>query len=270
MALLSQMPQETVMRGLSLLQKLLTTKNLAKSKELGAWAWGLLARCRPVGEMGSEEVGILRSLGKRAVWVLRGMIAGRVDDAMADEEVEVDMEAELEGNSMAELREMRPEEGHGSFDEGGHAEEQESFPSAHDRSGYLDSTGADALHELSPALDALGTSSIDPLGIPPGQFEPNENMSNGALLQGRQRFLASLPPLPLTTAPATPINGISEVSRSEPPPAGQELIPSMDKEGARHIDTHVIHATLDMIITIVGKFYGQRDLLDGRLLWDEL
>lgn len=30
------------------------------------------------------------------------------------------------------------------------------------------------------------------------------------------------------------------------------------------------HATLDMIATIVGECYGQRDLLDGRLAWEEL
>lgn len=32
----------------------------------------------------------------------------------------------------------------------------------------------------------------------------------------------------------------------------------------------LIHATLAMLVTIVGEFYGQRDLLDGRLLWDEM
>lgn len=30
-----------------------------------------------------------------------------------------------------------------------------------------------------------------------------------------------------------------------------------------------ISCTLDMIITIVGEFYGQRDLLDGREVWGE-
>ena len=31
-----------------------------------------------------------------------------------------------------------------------------------------------------------------------------------------------------------------------------------------------IHATSDMLITIIGNFYGQGNLLDGRLLWDEM
>ena len=31
-----------------------------------------------------------------------------------------------------------------------------------------------------------------------------------------------------------------------------------------------ILATLDILVTIIGEFYGQRDLLDGRLLWDEM
>lgn len=42
--------------------------------------------------------------------------------------------------------------------------------------------------------------------------------------------------------------------------AGSPAMPKQDPENTL--------ATLDMIITIVGEFYGQRDLLDSRRSWD--
>ena len=54
--------------------------------------------------------------------------------------------------------------------------------------------------------------------------------------------------------------------------------PKVDRTDARSIDQagypdnedSSLYATLDMIITIVGEFYGQKDLLTGRMLWDEM
>ncbi|KAF7125195.1 hypothetical protein CNMCM5793_001304 [Aspergillus hiratsukae] len=37
---------------------------------MGAWAWGLLGKCRDVGQLGTEEVGEIRDLGKRAAKIL--------------------------------------------------------------------------------------------------------------------------------------------------------------------------------------------------------
>ena len=44
--------------------------------------------------------------------------------------------------------------------------------------------------------------------------------------------------------------------------------PNTDAVAPEHVSD--AHATLDIIVTIVGECYGQRDLLDGRLAWEEL
>jgi hypothetical protein len=70
--LLGKASQVDVMRILGRLDSLITHKTILDATEganLGAWAWGLLARCRVVEEMGSEDVGVLRNLGKTALWV---------------------------------------------------------------------------------------------------------------------------------------------------------------------------------------------------------
>ncbi|KAL8838286.1 MAG: hypothetical protein Q9170_002183, partial [Blastenia crenularia] len=74
--LLAHLPQEAVINGIAALERFLDWRFLKKGKYVGAWAWGLLARCREVGMMGSEEVGVLRGLGKKAGALVREMEAG--------------------------------------------------------------------------------------------------------------------------------------------------------------------------------------------------
>ena len=76
MLLLHQLGQADVVSGLAVLETLLNSTNLQRRKNLGAWAWGLLAKCREVGQMSSEEVGVLRDLGKKAAGLIRGILAG--------------------------------------------------------------------------------------------------------------------------------------------------------------------------------------------------
>ena len=90
MKFLCQLPQESVVNGIAALETLLQRGELRKKDGhwLGAWAWGLLAKCREVGEMGSEEVGVLRGLGKMAWWGLREIKAGIKGVEEEGEEVE--------------------------------------------------------------------------------------------------------------------------------------------------------------------------------------
>lgn len=50
------------MHGLEVLETVLSTANLQRHKNIKLWDWGLLARCNEVGQMSSEEVGVLRDL----------------------------------------------------------------------------------------------------------------------------------------------------------------------------------------------------------------
>lgn len=166
MLLLNQLAHADVVAGLAVLETLLSAANLHKRKHMGAWAWGLLAQCREVGQMGSEEVGVLRDLGKKARGILRAIMAGIAEDGLEDDDDEAD-------RSEAEADDAEPV-----------------------------------------------------LSIP--------NPSSDPLAAARQRLLDSLTP------------------------------------SSRDASDETTLATLDMIVTIVGEFYRQRDLLDGRILWGEL
>ena len=270
MVLLSHLQQDTVIRGLNVVETLLTKRNLTKGKILGTWVWGLLARCRPVGEMGSEEVGILRSLGKRAVWVLKGMIAGREEDGRA-EEVDDSIEAEVESHSIAGFGEVQPVRTSESIREdqmndGG----MEPYLSEQDSSGLLEANKANLVLN---ATQALTPPTTDPPGLPPGQFDPAQ-VTPDALTQARQRLLSAVR---RSCSPAsiskTPTGGTKELSREPSDGDTPYVVPGVNasvKTGDENYGDINIFATLDMIITIVGECYGQRDLLDGRVLWDEL
>lgn len=235
MLLLGNLSQEAVLQGLSIIEGKLSEENLRGNENLGLWIWGLLGRCRDVGEMGSEEVGILRDLGKKAIWVLRGVQAGfanadEVDvdsEGSEDEEVETGMDTE-QGAGL----------GNGSY-------------SAKDTTA-----GAEAPDQMKNELALSHGSNTDE-----------------SLEAVKARMLASLPPESLETNPNNKDDPIGIQSPSSPNlHAGQfassEKTPPPALNGIDEQATK-LQATLDMIITIVGEFYGQRDLLSGRLSWDE-
>ena len=110
MAVLVRLTQESVIWGLDVLESLLTLANLRgkRGKYVEAWIWGLLGKCREVGQMGSEEVGVVRNLGKRAVWLIRRIRAGDVTGGTIDE---------LDVNTEEEEGEEEEEDGDGELEE---------------------------------------------------------------------------------------------------------------------------------------------------------
>lgn len=230
MALLGQLPQEMVIHGLTNLESTLTSNNVrtGKGKNIGAWAWGMLARCRDVGQMGSEEVGVLRDLGKRAVWLLRRIAAGEVVDA-GPEEVEIGDEEEVDEDEETYRR-----------------DEEDDF------CGGGDTNGSEGLAE---------------------QIGDEEK----SLAEARARILSSLP----QSSQAQGDLGDSSPSKNDEPAIREEHVSDEQPEVEISADMKItpvgsefdklaMHAMLDMLVTIIGECYGQRDLLDGRLLWDEI
>ena len=71
MVQLACMDMESVLGVLRLLgdvmSKCIKDDDADQLRRIGAWAWGLLGRCRDVGELGSEEVGELRVFGRKAL-----------------------------------------------------------------------------------------------------------------------------------------------------------------------------------------------------------
>jgi hypothetical protein len=175
--------------------------DIVKAKRIGAWAWGLLARCREVGEMVSEDVAEIRELGKRAVKILVKIKnpewSSALDAATGQEERATD---------------------------DSDAEEEEELE--HDVADF-------GLQEGEPADD----DEYDPEGL------------EAAKLRLQQRLQSDF--------------GNSGGAGSEP---GDEA--DQAKEHEQELKS-VIFAMLDMIITVAGEFYGQRDLLEFRDVWQE-
>ena len=172
--------------------------------------------------MGSEEVGVVRGVGKRAAWVLRRMAAGEG------------------GWGMDGLLEV--EEKTAAGDEG--------------RIGYAEEDG---IAEKDGVANGVETHAL------------TDEKEDTALLEARKRAIASL----------------DSAGPTEPDLVGKKVADQLEKENEASIepqinavangpakteenDQHSVHATLDMIVTIIGECYGQRDLLDGRLLWEEI
>lgn len=213
---LASLTQDEVIQGLEILESLLTLGNLLgkRGRNIGAWAWGLLGRCREVGEMGSEEVGVVRGVGKRAAWVLRRIAAGEG------------------GWGMDGLPEVEEEDAPGEEERIGDAEEHGD--AVENGSHIMDDEEASALNEARErVIAALGTAE---------QTEPR--LVSKVVPDQVEKNKASIEPQIETVA-----NGRVEAEEN---------------------DLHSAHATLDMIVTIIGECYGQRDLLDGRLLWEEI
>lgn len=245
MSKLAEFPQDMVIRGLEILETVLDSGNLrsGKGRNVGAWAWGLLGRCREVGQMGSEEVGVLRSLGKRAVWLLRRIAAG---EAVGGEEDEEGEEAEVDGQT----EEQNDEEGEvEDGEEEELADDEEGVPTNSDEATDgvpgLTSQNGEQDSVLEKVRERVLTSLDSITGVQPevGSLNPGDNLQT-------QHEEGRVPLASSEVCPAT--NG------------------EASSERATATDLASVHAALDMLVTIIGEFYGQKDLLDGRLLWEEI
>lgn len=238
--ILSKLRQEEVMHGLEVLETVLSIANVQRHKNIGLWAWGLLARCREVGEMGSEEVGVLRDLGKKAIAVLRGVTAGLYQDHSENGENEDEDKGKEEPDADADV------DANANANANGHTHVSESpFPLNESTETSLD----DSPHLVEAAKQLLLKS-------------PTEG-SLGEATNAETRSLGSKPAYALESEREPGREEAQKIVESE------TRICNAGKQGDDEESTKM-HATLDMIITIVGELYGQKDLLPGRLLWDEM
>lgn len=263
MLLLSQVGQADVVSGLAVLETLLTFANLQKRKNIGAWAWGLLARCREVGQMGSEEVGVLRDLGKKARGIIRGIMAGiEEEEELEEEEDEVNVEDGQEG-----------EEDGQEGEENGMVEYGDSESNEVVRSKVEGSPREESLRcfEGTQLADHNANTSTESMELSTLSSKPSD-----PLAAARQRLLDSLKPsshnaseCETSADPGESRHGLGQQKHPHEADETEDEVDQQNIGGDDEIRLR-IRATLDMIVTIVGEFYGQRDLLDGRLLWGEL
>ncbi|RHZ68146.1 SIP1 domain-containing protein [Aspergillus thermomutatus] len=213
---LACMDMDSVLGVLGIMARLMSENvrsgDAERVRRIGAWAWGLLGKCRDVGQLGTEEVGDIRDLGKRAVKILHKMReedektkAARRDDDLSNEESDDD-----------EI----PEDNHG------HPEDAQE--------NKLTTEQTD--HEMQDA--------------------PREPSTAEDLEAAKVRLQAMLQ--------------VNENETREAASSDKSDVANDAEESTQDSTVEVAmqtRAMLDMIITVVGEYYGQRDLLKERELW---
>lgn len=195
-----------------ILPRVLTHRDVNQIRNVGAWVWGCLGRCRDVGQLTSEDVAELRELGKVAV---ANLVAIR------------------DGIDVSKTYEIAT--GHDDGDE-----DQES------NAAELSATEVE-MGEQSAIEDAsFGTSSTV------AGRESDAELDD--LEQAKRRLRSTL---------------MSSDGQDDRSIIGNTKVANDAEDIPSNADTQR-RAILDMIITIVGEKYGQRDLLEFRDIWDEV
>lgn len=243
MVQLACMDMETVLNVLRLLGNMIPEcingKDATQIRRVGAWAWGLLGRCRDVGELGSKEVGELRNFGKQAVSVLIKL--NKLESKnLGDESMVLELEDRNELGDELGL----PEETAETTTPGNPADEIADTSMPIPTTEPLPLGDTEALDELEAAklrLQARLQESVD--------YEDEELEADMAVRRRRN-----------TSSPLSDDEVVQTCQSQETAPEvpSQNTIKCIDKQS---------RALLDMIITVVGDLYGQRDLLLQREVW---
>jgi hypothetical protein len=257
------------------------------------WAWALLARLPERGELSSEEIGVVRELGKRAVLVgislsgekdwregMHEVEAGLDEEdeeegtyTVNDEEIQLDIDEDLDAEADSSV--IRPyashdapdrtpqigphlptELGHAHLDETNPIGENLPKPSAEVLIG--DSMAAGGSREQQGELEPSSTSHTQPLNsaVEEGHLPADELQAvseEAQVAAAKARILANLH---------------SETLEHEVNLEPEEAVSQDTAEKTRTSRSNT-RATIDMILTVVGEMYGQRDLLEFRPAWGE-
>ncbi|EHK97588.1 hypothetical protein M7I_6640 [Glarea lozoyensis 74030] len=222
-----------------------------KKIELGLsrWVWGLLAKLPDRGELNSEEIGVVRELGKKAVLVGLGL----KDDASTNEGMD-ELNPSLEDD----------DEEHSPIPFVNEAETEMTDDLASDALDFLDendepslaageqvSIGEDLLlHSMSAGAaetesSAAGSSSQQDAETSSVATEIPKVLTAEELAAAKERMMSTL-----------------SASMNDNQTAQEVVTPTEDPQWNTK-------ATVDMILTVAGEIYGQRDLLEFRGIWDQ-
>ncbi|KAJ0416766.1 hypothetical protein BJY00DRAFT_303852 [Aspergillus carlsbadensis] len=199
MVQLACMDMDTVL-GVMIIAGRLMSENVRSGdatlvRRIGAWVWGLLGKCRDSGQLGAQEIGDIRELGKRAIKILLKLRETReVQDDGEEDGSESDVDMKNDENVQAAESERVIEDQSAAQGLNQHSAEK--------------ATDAEELEWAKARLEA--------------------------------RVLAA---------------GIETKSQS----LGEDDGEIEEQATGADVGTQ-IRAMLDMIITVVGEHYGQRDL----------
>lgn len=216
------MDAETILEVVKLLTGIMAQTVRSRSRDrvwrFGAWIWGVLGKCRDRTELGSEEIAILRELGKRAVKLISGIrekaskanndsqeLLEQEDEDSQDSPVPDEPATDIAAQNTSDA-EFNIRNGGDGFDEP--AKDERGAAELEEAKNRLKGYFLSAVDVQSPSAAAVSGHAYDPLGVNTAQDEVD-----------------------------------------------------VDEQ---------IKVILDMILTVVGDFYGQRDLLEFRDIWGEV
>lgn len=196
---------------------------------VSAWVWSLLSRLPERGELTSEEIGVVRELGKKAVLVGMGL-----------------------------KQQIEWEEGMNEFE----AEYQDADE---DGDGHVESNKAvDDGSLIGPQMPTAEPTFEEPNlqpDVEDGEI-PDDTAIEDDIATAKARLLSRLESK--ADLSSTPEISIENQASLEP----KEAITTTAAESkAESVSRWNTKATVDMIITIAGEMYGQRDLLEFRSVW---
>jgi hypothetical protein len=252
------------------------------------WVWALLARLPDRGQMDSDEIGAVREMGKRAVLVsisrehvaalcevlgregvaglgLAGVLreieggsrqAGRRAEAEEEdvEEEEAEAEVQVEVVNEDEIRLTPDRAGNGRAVPGDGADGGTAQPDDLEDGELPDEEVPAAEAQFPVAVDGTDEGEV-PMDIEEGEVAPGDK--DAALAALKARLLSDL----------DKAETWDERQRRPPSPpaaAAKEAATTDDNDEASEADSVNMRATVNMILTVAGEFYGQRDLLAFR------
>jgi len=237
--------RETVLQMLHIASQVLKRrKNL--SKRYSEWVWGLLCKLGDVGTLDSDAVSVVRELGKKAVWVGIGYIGAEEADATAVYDEDDDEDEDEEGGGVASGTIEQYNNGIIDYDE------EEPVPSSHVQGATVKVVQP---IEISVPGRRRNTSSPEPPSLEIQSLSHQNTSSHSVEVDmevARVRLLTQLACVP---------------PKKEEEPVSTSALEGVDEETCPDANTR---ATIDMIITIAGEVYGQRDLLEFRSAWGGL
>ncbi|PVH72756.1 hypothetical protein DL98DRAFT_563448 [Cadophora sp. DSE1049] len=233
----------SVLRLLRLLtQGTLLKRGLGVEMGISRWIWSLLARLPERGELSSEEIGVVRELGKKAVLVGVGL---KEKEEWREGIREVERGFDGDDDEVGEADVVNEDEIVLQIDDGGE-----------DVGQNRDSNSTPL--ELAVTMQEEADLTTDALENPDESPDP--------LAAAKARILANLP--------ADDIEHQSTPHGLDFEPIQETIIGPIQPETSAIAEPVFdaktnTKATLDMILTIAGEIYGQRDLLEFRGQWED-
>ncbi|KAG7126082.1 hypothetical protein HYQ44_001122 [Verticillium longisporum] len=237
------MDKDSVLR---VLRVLLSGSFLRRGGEIAErtsrWVWALLARLPDRGELNHVEMSWIRDLGRRAVLMNQSL----ADMANLREALEGDLGVhdaiDDSSDDEAVLEDMEVDENDGEVVDAGDAED--ATADREDQAIHL-REGRDVEQTEQEPMDCSEDGEASEGQVPRDSQAPQSEAENLESLEAmRSRILAELDTV--------------EVQGAE-----EEAIEKQAAEDRWRARTNM-RATLNMILTVAGDFYGQRDLLEFR------